>query len=477
MSFVTKDKENNENGWSSESLLELSDTAQEQLRALEKLNFTNIHTKCQQELESWHSAAIAHLGQIYSQRLGDLAQVYTQDVCPDSEKFKQKMIEQLKNRIMPRISKVLDDPTPDPEKVDKIQNLLCHIKSECNMMRDRQWIRVQLPDIKSLSIPIKITKTAVSSHLSEHGKHLFEGLSDDESKNEEESPAKKKRKTTAIDIMDIFTINPEPIKNYSLDTNSSTLTLSNTHILVHDNHKLVLFDYHKKLNEFQWNDNDYGILVDMCWMPSISVFVILTIHSVYLYDPMKSQPNLPVKIDAIQPLDRSHVLASISPFERDIYINYHKGVHLDQYRVSLTSQWSLEKRYSKADCCEAKDIGMRDVRCDSQYICLSIMQQDDLKWRLDIMSRDMKRIRRGTVMDAGENQHKFFSMLIPLHDQRWLFVNWHTNKLWMVDQQGKTKLIKETKIRNIRNVCISPNGSYMAIRTEKPTALKLYKLD
>ncbi|CAF5160376.1 unnamed protein product, partial [Rotaria sp. Silwood1] len=28
---------------------------------------------------------------------------------------------QLKNRIMPRISKVLDDPTPDPEKVDKIQ--------------------------------------------------------------------------------------------------------------------------------------------------------------------------------------------------------------------------------------------------------------------------------------------------------------------------------------------------------------------
>ncbi|CAF2683528.1 unnamed protein product [Rotaria sp. Silwood2] len=121
MSFVSKDKENNENGWSSESLLELSDIAQEQLRALEKLNFTPIHTKCQQELESWHSAAIAHLGQIYSQRLADLAQVYTQDVCPDSEKFKQKMIEQLKNRIMPRISKVLDDPTPDPEKVEKMQ--------------------------------------------------------------------------------------------------------------------------------------------------------------------------------------------------------------------------------------------------------------------------------------------------------------------------------------------------------------------
>ncbi|CAF3610877.1 unnamed protein product [Rotaria socialis] len=174
---------------SSESLLELSDIAQEQLRALEKLNFTNIHTKCQQELESWHSAAIGHLGQIYSQRLTDLAQVYTQDVCPDAEKYKQKVTEQLKHRIMPRINKILDDPTPDPEKVEKMQNILCHMKSECNMMRDRQWIRIQLPDIKSLSIPIKIIKTAVSSHLSEHGKELFEGLSDDENKTEDESPA------------------------------------------------------------------------------------------------------------------------------------------------------------------------------------------------------------------------------------------------------------------------------------------------
>jgi len=262
-----------------------------------------------------------------------------------------------------------------------------------------------------------------------------------------------------------------------LDTNSSTLAVSNTHILIHDNHQLILFDYHKQLNELQWNDNTYGILVDMCWMASLSVFAILTIHSVYLYDPIKPSPNLPVKIDVIQPLARSHVFTSITPFERDIYINYHKGVHVDQYRISTTSQWTLEKRYSKIDCCETKDIGIRDVRCDSQHICLSIMQPNDLKWRLDIMSRDMKRIRRGVGMDAGENQHKFFSMLIPLHDLRWLFVNWYTNKLWLVDQQGKAILVKETKIKNIRNVCISPNGCYMAIRTEKPTALKLYKLD
>ncbi|UJR07574.1 hypothetical protein I4U23_011862 [Adineta vaga] len=476
MSNTTKDKENN---WTSDALLELTDLANEQLRTLERLDFSHIQKNSQQELESWHTAALTRLSQIYSQRLADLAQVYSQDVCPDAEKFKQKMTDQLKNRIMPRISKILDDPTPEPDKVEKIQTVLSHIKSEYEMMRDRQWIRVQLPDIKSLSIPIKISKTPLATNLAIHSKDLLEDLSDDDkdTKQEDETPTKKKRKTVSMDPVDIFVINPEPLKNYSLNTNSSTLALSNTHILIHDNHKLILFDYQKKLNELPWNDNDYGILVDMCWMSSLSVFLILTIHSLYVYDPLKPTPNLPVKIDTVQASDRTHVLASVSTFERDVYINYHKGVHVDQYRVSPTSQWTLEKRYSKSDYCETKDLGIRDVRCDSQHICLSVMQQSDLKWRLDVMSRDMKRVRRGSIMDSGENQHKFFAMLISLHDQRWLFVNWYTNKLWLVDQEGKTRLMKESKIKNIRNTCMSPNGCYLAVRTEKPSALKLYKLD
>ncbi|CAF3682465.1 unnamed protein product [Rotaria sp. Silwood1] len=56
----------------------------------------------------------------------------------------------------------------------------------------------------------------------------------------------------------------------------------------------------------------------------------------------------------------------------------------------------------------SQDIRIRDVRCDSQYICLSIMQQDDFKWQLDIMSRGTKRIRRGIAMDSRDNQHKLF---------------------------------------------------------------------
>ena len=128
-------------------------------------------------------------------------------------------------------------------------------------MRERQWIRVQLPDIKSLSIPIKISRTPFTSHLTEKNKNLFDDLSDDD---EERKPgevdllAKKKRKTMSTDALDIFLLNPDPIKNQPLETNSSTLALSNTHLLLHDHQKLILFDFSKKLNELQWNDNEFG---------------------------------------------------------------------------------------------------------------------------------------------------------------------------------------------------------------------------
>ena len=213
-------------------------------------------------------------------------------------------------------------------------------------------------------------------------------------------------------------------------------------------------------------------------MASLSSFLLLTIHSVYLSDPLKSSStSSPVKIASVHPVERTHVFASICVLARDVYINYHKGVHLDHYRVSASNQWTLEKRFSKSSCCEAKDVGIRDVRCDGESLSLSIMQQEEFRWRVDLMSTDFTRIRRGSPMDSGENQHKFFSMLIPLYDRRWLFLNWFTNKLWIVDEGGTTKLIKDTKVKNVRNASVAPNRSFIALRTEKPSSLKLYKLD
>ena len=138
MSFDSKNKENESKycyQWQSKSIDEhvcssqllsdsvytLSEMASEELNTLETFSLAQIHVKCQQELELWHSSAVNHLQQIFSQRLNDLDQFYNKEIIPDLDKYKQKMIEQLKNRIIPKLNQILDEDEPDTEKAERIK--------------------------------------------------------------------------------------------------------------------------------------------------------------------------------------------------------------------------------------------------------------------------------------------------------------------------------------------------------------------
>lgn len=164
------------------------------------------------------------------------------------------------------------------------------MKCEYELINDRQWIEVDLPNTKHFSVPIRIAKMAVAARLTDGEKDPLECLSDEDKKidptgadddddddddpdrfNEEESnfkshaedfnsskPMKRKKLSQRIDLMEIFAKNPEPFKSHLLETNSSTLAFSSTHLLVHDQKKFILFDLKKKLYEFNWNDNEFG---------------------------------------------------------------------------------------------------------------------------------------------------------------------------------------------------------------------------
>lgn len=105
----------------SDSVYTLSELANEQLNQLETFSLAQVHIKCQQDLELWHSAAVNHLGQIFTQRLADVNKVYNNDLQPELEKYKQKLIEQLKNRMLPKINKIINDPSNQSKKAEQIQ--------------------------------------------------------------------------------------------------------------------------------------------------------------------------------------------------------------------------------------------------------------------------------------------------------------------------------------------------------------------
>lgn len=275
MSFDIKNKENNSKYCSecftkndiehvcssqllSDSVYTLSELANEQLNQIENFSLSQVQRKCEEDLELWYKSAVNHLGEIFNQRLSDLNQMFNNDIQPDLEKYKLKLIEQVKNRLIPKLLKMIDEPTIDQKKSEQIENILKEIKCEYDILNDHQWINIHLPDLKNFSVPIRIAKMALAARLTDGEKDPLDDLSDEENKKQEILLKEKKKKENSIDIIEIFANNPEPFKSYLLETNSSTLAFSNKHILIHDNKKLILYDLNKKIYEFQWNDNDYG---------------------------------------------------------------------------------------------------------------------------------------------------------------------------------------------------------------------------
>ncbi len=138
MSFDTKNKENNSKYCSqclssnnvehicssqllSDSIYTLSEIANEQLNQFEKFSLAQVHVKCQQDLELWHTSAVNHLGQIFNQRLADVNQMFNEEIQPDLEKYKQKLIQQFQNRILPKINKMMNESSTDEKKAEQIQ--------------------------------------------------------------------------------------------------------------------------------------------------------------------------------------------------------------------------------------------------------------------------------------------------------------------------------------------------------------------
>ena len=157
------------------------------------------------------------------------------------------------------------------------------MKCEFELINDRQWIELDLPDLKHFSVPIRIAKMAAAARLTDGEKDPLECLSDEEKNNDTindddrqqlndddkelkshsdefhlSKQMKKKKLSQRLDLIEIFAKNPQPFQSHLLDTNSSTLAFSSTHLLIHDQKKLILFDLKKKLYEFNWNDNDFG---------------------------------------------------------------------------------------------------------------------------------------------------------------------------------------------------------------------------
>ena len=151
----------------SDSMYTLSEIANDQLNEINKFSLSEVHLKCQEELEIWHKSAVNHLGQIFNQRLNDLNRIYKDEIHDDLDNYKLKLMSQLKNRIIPKLNEMIDQESDNSKKAEQLQGLLSEIESECRILRDHSWINLHLPDLKNFSVPIRIAKMALAARLTD----------------------------------------------------------------------------------------------------------------------------------------------------------------------------------------------------------------------------------------------------------------------------------------------------------------------
>ncbi len=120
----------------SDSMYTLSELANEQLNEINTFSLSKVHLKCQEELDLWHKSAVNHLEQIFQQRLNDLNRIYHDEIRLDLEKYQLKLIDQLKNRILPKLNQMIDQDSNHSKKAEQIQCLLSEIESECRILRN-----------------------------------------------------------------------------------------------------------------------------------------------------------------------------------------------------------------------------------------------------------------------------------------------------------------------------------------------------
>ena len=138
MSFDQKNKENNEKYCSeclskrgdehvcssqilSDSVYTLSEMANDELNQLKQFSLSHIHLKCQEQLEMWHKSAVEHLSQIYEQRLNDLNQTFNETIEPDLNKYRLKLLDQVKTRILPKINQMIEQSSHNSTKAEQIK--------------------------------------------------------------------------------------------------------------------------------------------------------------------------------------------------------------------------------------------------------------------------------------------------------------------------------------------------------------------
>jgi hypothetical protein len=136
----------------------------------------------------------------------------------------------------------------------------------------------------------------------------------------------------------------KPINEYSLSTDNLAIASSNSHILLRDGARLLLYNEKDKIHQLEIKVQHPGDFIrDLCWCEKLGYYLVLTQYLLFIYDPDKYSLTI---IDKIKPIERSK-FSSLTCSDNIMFLVNGNGQCIERWSIAKSFNWKLMKRKIK----------------------------------------------------------------------------------------------------------------------------------
>ena len=204
----------------------------------------------------------------------------------------------------------------------------------------------------------------------------------------------------------------------------------------------------------------YGELCDLTWSSTIQCLFILCRKSLFVHYPSSNQ------VKTVTVMNQDNYYKAITTCKTKLFILNNKTIDVWQshngtflLEDSILISWIVESQLDDNICC---------VRTDEQNLCVLIQNTRAHSWRFDIFSLyPFRRVQTGIPFDNFNQPDLGFFM--PLHNNIYLFMNWETKLMRIVNSNGSNEIIDY----NAYNACLLGNQNKLVVNYM--TYLKVYE--
>lgn len=265
-----------------------------------------------------------------------------------------------------------------------------------------------------------------------------------------------------IDYEDIF--QQKPINEYPLQTDNLAMACSNSHMLLRDGARLLLFNQNEKLHQLEIKVQHPGDFIrDICWCEALGYYLVLTQYLLFLYDPNKYTLTIVDKVKSIDQLKFSSLTCS----DNIMFLVNGNGQCIERWSIAKSFNWKLIKRWHENEFCHDNFRLASRIRANHLVLALNICDRN-FGYRICLYDYHMKFLRK---INCDFNLH----LLSYMYGNQWLATDYKERFYLFNDHDDKIQSIIEYTNKGgfIRNICrLSSNSVAVKIMNR----LQIYRI-